>query len=251
MKKTALVTGASRGIGAGIAAALAAENWNLAVCARKPESEGGAVVRELRETFHADVRYYQADISDSADREKLVAAAVADFGAIDALVNNAGVAPRVRADLLDMSEESFDRVLGINLKGPFFLTRLVARHMAERRSGVIVNIGSCSATTASISRGEYCVSKAGVAMMTKLFAVKMAEFGVNVYEIRPGVIASDMTSTVKEKYDRLIAGGLTLQPRWGTPEDIGRAVAMLLRGDLPYSTGQVIDVDGGMGIDRL
>ena len=151
-----------------------------------------------------------------------------------------------------MSEESFDRVMNINLKGPFFLTQRVGRYFAENHiQGVIVNVGSISATVASISRGEYCLSKAGVAMATKLFAVKMAEFGVPVYEIRPGVISSDMTSVVKEKYDKLIANGLTLQPRWGFPEDIGKAVAMLLRGDLAYSTGQVIKVDGGMEIGRL
>ena len=141
--------------------------------------------------------------------------------------------------------------MNINLKGPFFLTQSAGRYFASRKQGVILNIGSCSATVASISRGEYCMSKAGVGMMTKLFAVKMAEFGVNVYEIRPGVIATDMTGTVKAKYDKLIAEGLTLQPRWGEPADIGRAAAMLLRGDLAYSTGTVIDIGGGMEIARL
>ena len=190
--------------------------------------------------------------SKAEDREKLLYAILEMFGSLEALVNNAGVAPQVRCDLLEMSEESFDRVMNINLKGPFFLTQRVGRYFAENHiQGVIVNVGSISATVASISRGEYCLSKAGVAMATKLFAVKMAEFGVPVYEIRPGVISSDMTSVVKEKYDKLIANGLTLQPRWGFPEDIGKAVAMLLRGDLAYSTGQVIKVDGGMEIGRL
>ncbi|MPN25330.1 3-oxoacyl-[acyl-carrier-protein] reductase FabG [bioreactor metagenome] len=191
-------------------------------------------------------------MSAREERELLLRRITEKFGSLEALVNNAGVAPEVRADLLDMSEESFDRVLDINLKGPFFLTQAVGRYFAERKiAGTIVNVGSVSATVASISRGEYCISKAGVAMATKLFAVKMAEFGVPVYEIRPGVIASDMTSVVKAKYDKLIAEGLTLQPRWGEPADIGRAVAMLLRGDLAYSTGQVINVDGGMEIGRL
>ena len=196
--------------------------------------------------------YVQADVSKAEDREMLLYAILVMFGSLEALVNNAGVAPQVRCDLLEMSEESFDRVMNINLKGPFFLTQRVGRYFAENHiQGVIVNVGSISATVASISRGEYCLSKAGVAMATKLFAVKMAEFGVPVYEIRPGVISSDMTSVVKEKYDKLIADGLTLQPRWGFPEDIGKAVAMLLRGDLAYSTGQVIKVDGGMEIGRL
>ena len=181
---------------------------------------------------------YNGDTSDKKDREALLASVIRDFGSFEALVNNAGVAPLVRADLLEMTEESFDRVMNINLKGPFFLSQSAAKIFAERKEGVIVH-------------GEYCISKAGIGMMTKLFAVKMAEFGVNVYEIRPGVISSDMTSTVKAKYDKLIAEGLTLQPRWGEPSDIGKAVAMLLRGDLAYSTGTVIDIGGGMEIARL
>ena len=252
MARTALVTGASRGIGAGIVEKLASEKWNVAVCARKPEDEIAGRCVDLEKKYGVRARYYRADISSGADREALVKNVVADFGALDALVNNAGVAPKVRADILEMTEESFDFVLGVNLKGTFFLSQAVGRYFAERRAGgTIVNIGSCSATVASVSRGEYCMSKAGVAMVTKLFAVRMAEFGVNVYEIRPGVIATDMTSVVKEKYDKLIAEGLTLQPRWGYPEDIAKAVAMLLRGDLGYSTGQVINVGGGMDIARL
>lgn len=247
--KTAIVTGGSRGIGYGIAEALAAENWNLAICARQENSD--AAENLMKKFPSVTVRYYKCDVSDRNDRENLLSAVLRDFGSFDALINNAGVAPQVRADLLEMSEESFDRVMNINLKGPFFLSQSAARYFAARKAGVIVNIGSCSATVASISRGEYCISKAGIGMMTKLFAVKMAEFGVNVYEIRPGVISSDMTSTVKEKYDKLIAEGLTLQPRWGEPQDIGKAVAMLLRGDLAYSTGTVIDIGGGMEIARL
>ena len=166
-------------------------------------------------------------------------------------MNNAGIAPRVRADILKASEESYDRVMEVNLKGPYFLTQAVANWMiAQKREdeafeGCIVNISSISATVASPSRGEYCISKAGVSMATRLWAVRLAEFGIHVYEIRPGIIQTDMTSTVKEKYDRLIAEGLTLQPRWGYPEDVGRAVAALVRG------GQVIMIDGGLTIPRL
>lgn len=252
MSKTALVTGGGRGIGAGIVEALAAEGWNVAFCGRKEEAEFAGRCRELEAKYRVKAAYFRCDVSVREERELLLKRIVETFGALDALVNNAGVAPEVRADLLEMSEESFDRVLEINLKGPFFLTQAVGRYFAANKiAGAIVNIGSISATVASISRGEYCLSKAGVAMATKLFAVKMAEFGVPVYEIRPGVIASDMTSVVKAKYDKLIAEGLTLQPRWGEPADIGKAVAMLLRGDLAYSTGQVINVDGGMEVGRL
>ena len=247
--KTAIITGGSRGIGYGIAEALAAEKWNLAICARQENSD--AAENLMKKFPGITARYYKCDVSDRSDRENLIASVLRDFGSFEALVNNAGVAPQVRADLLEMTEESFDRVMNINLKGPFFLSQSAAKIFADRKSGVIVNIGSCSATVASISRGEYCISKAGIGMMTKLFAVKMAEFGINVYEIRPGVISSDMTSTVKAKYDKLIAEGLTLQPRWGEPGDIGKAVAMLLRGDLAYSTGTVIDIGGGMEIARL
>lgn len=252
MGKTALVTGGGRGIGAGIVDELAAEGWNVAFCGRHEAEAFAERTTELEKRYGVGALYVRADISSRQDREALLAAVLERFGSLEALVNNAGVAPTVRCDLLEMTEESFDRVMGINLKGPFFLTQAVGRYFAEKKiAGVIVNVGSISATVASISRGEYCLSKAGVAMATKLFAVKMAEFGVPVYEIRPGVISSDMTSVVKEKYDKLIAEGLTLQPRWGEPADIGKAVAMLLRGDLAYSTGQVIKVDGGMEIGRL
>ena len=250
--KTALVTGGNRGIGAGIVEKLSSEKWNIVFCGRTEENEVTARIKELEEKYGINAMYVKADISSSADRENLFIRTLEKFGTLEALVNNAGVAPLVRNDLLEMTEESFDRVMNINLKGPFFLTQKIGKYFAENGiKGTIVNIGSISATVNSISRGEYCLSKAGIAMMNSLFAVKMAEFGVNVYEIRPGIISSDMTKTVKEKYDRLIAEGLTLQPRWGMPEDIGKAVAMLLRGDLPYSTGQVIHVGGGMHIARL
>ena len=251
MSKCVIVTGAGRGIGAGIAEKMASEKWNVAICDLKDIADGNAQCAELEKKYGIKARYYRCDISNAADRQATVDAVIADFGAIDALVNNAGVAPRVRADVLEMTEESYDFVMNINLRGSFFLTQLVARHFAERKSGAIVNISSCSATVASVSRGEYCMSKAGVSMATKLWAVRMAEFGVNVYEIRPGIIETDMTSVVKAKYDKLIAEGLTLQPRWGYPEDIAKAVAALLRGDLAYSTGQVINIDGGMNIGKL
>ncbi len=249
--KTAVITGAGRGIGAGIAEKLASEGWNVAICDLKKPEDGAVQCAEIEKKYGVKAKYYLCDISKAECRVNTVNSIIADFGAIDALVNNAGVAPRVRAGLLEMSEESFDFVLGINLKGTFFLSQLVGRHFAERKSGVIVNIASCSATVVSTNRGEYCISKAGVAMVTQLFAVEMAKYGVNVYEIRPGVIATDMTSVVKEKYDKLIAEGLTLQPRWGYPEDIAKAVAMMVRGDIGYSTGQVINVGGGLEVVRL
>ena len=255
--KTALVTGGGRGIGAGIVDALAAEGWGVAFSGRTEEEAMRERLDALRDRFGVEARYYRSDVSDRESRRELVARVVDDFGALNALVNNAGVAPIVRADIMEMTEESYDRVMNINLKGPFFLTQLVANYMAERKKvdskfqGTIVNICSVSATAASVSRGEYCLSKAGVAMATKLWAVRLAEFGVPVYEIRPGIIKTDMTAAVTAKYDKLISEGLTLQPRWGYPEDVGKAVAMLLRGDLPYSTGQSLDVGGGMEIERL
>ncbi len=253
MQKVVLVTGGGRGIGAGIVEKLLQENWQVAFCGRREPAALAERLQELTDRYPGDrVAYWQCDVSREEERAGLLEAILARFGRLDALVNNAGVAPEVRRDLLEMTEESFDRVMGINVRGPLFLTQRIARYFAESGTkGTIVNIGSISATVASVSRGEYCISKAAVAMLTRLFAVRMAEFGVPVYEIRPGVIHSDMTGVVREKYDRLIAEGLTLQPRWGEPEDIGRAVAMLLRGDLAYSTGQVINVDGGMEVQRL
>ena len=251
MGKTAVITGAGRGIGAAIADKLASEHWDVAIFARKPQADGHVQCAEIARKYGVTARYYVCDVSKAEDRQKTVEAIIRDFGGIDALVNNAGVAPKVRAGLLEMTEESFDYVMGVNLKGTLFLSQLVARHFVEKKSGAIVNIGSCSATVVSTNRGEYCISKAGIAMVTQLFAVEMAKYGVNVYEIRPGVIATDMTACVKEKYDRLIAGGLTLQPRWGQPEDVAKAVAMMLRGDIGYSTGQVVNVGGGLEVVRL
>lgn len=249
-----LVTGGARGIGAGIVEELAKKGHNAAFCGRGSAEDAAERLDYLTKTYPGKFKYYQCDISKGEDRERLVSSFLADFGCIDILVNNAGVAPNVRADLLEMSEESFLRVLTINLQGPFFLTQLAAKKIMENKNGkfhCIVNIGSVSADYASINRGEYCLSKAGVAMATKLWAVRLADEGIPVYELRPGVIKSDMTSVVSAKYDKMIAEGLTLQKRWGMPEDIGKAVAMLAEGSLAYSTGQVINIDGGLTIERF
>ncbi len=223
---------------------------------RRAEAEVADAIGELRR-LGAEVLYCQADVADAAGREQMVSSIRKQFGRLDVLVNNAGVAPDVRADLLDATEESFDRLIGINLRGPYFLTQLVARWMVEQRqadgnfSGVVINVSSVSATVASVNRGDYCISKAGVAMATQLWAARLAEYGIQVYEVRPGVIRTDMTSGVVEKYDKLIAEGLTVDPRWGTPEDVGRAVGVLARGELAYATGNVILVDGGLTLPRL
>jgi NAD(P)-dependent dehydrogenase (short-subunit alcohol dehydrogenase family) len=203
----------------------------------------------------------RADVSSSTDRARMVDEVIAAYGRVDLLVNNAGVAPDVRADLLEAGEESFDRLVNVNLKGPYFLTQLVARRMIEQveRGDVhgafgrprVVTVTSVSAYAASPNRGDYCVSKAGLAMMTRLYAVRLAEHGINVYEIRPGVIATDMTGGVKEKYDRMIEQGVWPIRRWGEPADVARAVVSIARGDLPYSTGEVINVDGGFHLRTL
>lgn len=255
-RKVALVTGGTRGIGLGIARSLAQEGCDLAVCGVRAEDAVAPALREL-EGLGAGVLYCRTDISRREARQELVAAARARFGRLDALVNNAGMAPRVRADILEASEESLEEVMRVNLQGPYFLTQAVARWMVEQKrarpgfAGCIVNISSISATVASPTRGEYCLSKAALSMATQLWAVRLAEFGIPVYEVRPGIIATDMTAAVQAKYDRLIGEGLLLQPRWGQPEDVGRAVAMLVRGDLAYSSGQVIMVDGGLTVPRL
>ncbi|MBQ9789699.1 MAG: 3-ketoacyl-ACP reductase [Lentisphaeria bacterium] len=253
-KYNVLVTGGARGIGAGIVRSLAAAGHNVGFCGRAEVGSCDDFLAELKANYSGNFAYFCCDVSNSSDREKLLGDFEATFGSIDALINNAGVAPNVRADLLDMGEDSFDRVLGINLKGPFFLTQAVAKRMLKNSSSnfkCIINIGSVSADYASINRGEYCLSKSAVAMATKLFSVRLADDGICVYEIRPGVIKSDMTGAVSAKYDKMIAEGLTLQKRWGMPDDIGKAVAMLLTGALAYSTGQVINVDGGLTIERF
>lgn len=252
----ALVTGGASGIGLGIARALAAERFAVAVCGRRPEADVADALDGLR-GLGSDPLYVQADVSDLAAHAGLLDAVRARFGRLDVLVNNAGIAPRERRDVLDATPESFDHVLGVNLRGPYFLTQAAARWMIEQETAdpdvarCVVFVTSISATVASVNRGEYCVSKAGLSMAAKLWAVRLAAHGLPVYEVRPGIVASDMTAGVREKYDALIADGLTLQPRWGTPADVGRAVAMLARGDLPYSTGSVVMVDGGLTVERL
>lgn len=253
MKKVALVTGGTRGIGFGVALALAREGFDLAVCGTRPESDVRESVRPLGE----NTLYCQCDVGDTSARARMLAAVREKFGRLDVLVNNAGVTPKQRNDILIATEESFEWVVRTNLQGPYFLTQAVANWMVEQKradenfSGCIVNVSSVSATVASVNRGEYCISKAGVGMATQLWAARLGEFGIPVYEVRPGVIKTDMTAGVQEKYDRMIAGGLLVQPRWGMPDDIGSACAALARGDFPYSTGQVIMVDGGLTLSRL
>lgn len=254
-RRTALVTGGNRGIGFGVALRLAREGWRLALCATREENDCREALDTLRENG-GEVLYCRLDVSDLAAHGPVLERIVERFGAVHLLVNNAGVAPLERRDVLDMAPESYDRVLGINLRGPFFLTQAVARLMLKQRETsdeprTIVNVSSISATVVSISRGEYCLSKAGVSMATQLWAARLAPHGIGVYEVRPGIIATDMTAAVREKYDALIAGGLIPQGRWGTPDDVGATVAMLARGDLPYSTGQVLMVDGGQTLPRL
>jgi NAD(P)-dependent dehydrogenase (short-subunit alcohol dehydrogenase family) len=248
----ALVTGAARGIGAAIATELAANGWDIAVL---DVLEPGETVRAV-ESAGRKALGIAGDVTRGEDRARTLEQIEQAFGRLDALVNNAGVAPKVRADILEADEESYDRVMGINLKGPYFLTQAAANWMIRQRDQrdgwmCIVNIGSMSSYTASPSRGEYCLSKAGVSMATKLWATRLAEFGIGVYEIRPGIIATDMTAGVKEKYDKLIADGLTPIRRWGRPGDVARAVAVCVRGELPFSTGEILNVDGGYHVQRL
>jgi NAD(P)-dependent dehydrogenase (short-subunit alcohol dehydrogenase family) len=256
MKKVALVTGGGRGIGLGISKCLVSLGCDLAVCGVRAEEQVRDTLAELR-ALGADVLYCRADVADREARSEMLSEIRQHFGRLNVLVNNAGVAPKVRADILEATEESFERVMRINLQGPYFLTQAVANWMIAQRSerddfgACIVNISSISATVASPSRGEYCISKAGISMATKLWAVRLGEYHIPVYEIRPGVIKTDMTRPVQSKYDKLIAEGLTVQPRWGCAQDVGQVVAMMVRGDLAYSTGQVIMVDGGMTVQRL
>lgn len=242
MKQLAIVTGVAGGIGFATAKKLSEQGFavlGMDVLPQMPTEVGG------------EFTYLQGDLSQAASREALVAAAVERYGRIDVLVNVAGVAPKVRNDLLEMTEESYDYVMNINTKGTLFLTQAVARVMVKAERGSIVNISSMSAYTSSVSRGEYCISKAGVSMITALFADRLAEYGIAVNEIRPGIIATGMTKTVKAKYDALIEGGLLPIKRWGQPEDVANAVYALCSGALPYVTGQSIDVDGGFHIRRL
>lgn len=255
-RRVALVTGGARGIGLGISKALARDGFDLAICGVRDEKAVSEKMAELQQSG-AQANYCQADISVSDDRQRLVSFVKEKYNRLHVLVNNAGVAPNVRADILEADEESFDRLMRINLKGPYFLTQLAARWMVQQKqadrsfNGCIINVSSISAFVASTTRGDYCLTKAGVSMATRLWASRLGEFGIPVYEIQPGVIKTDMTAAVTEKYDNLIAEGLLVEPRWGTAEDVGRATASLARGDLPYATGNVIRIDGGLGIQRL
>jgi 3-oxoacyl-[acyl-carrier protein] reductase len=254
--RVALVTGAGRGIGRGIALALAARGWAVVINYRG-NAEAAQETARSAEAAGGRALLVQADVAQSADRERLLAETLAAFGRIDLLVNNAGMGPRQRVDLLEVSEASYDEVMAVNLKGPFFLAQAAAKAMiALFGTGMIpapkiVNIGSISAYTTSINRAEYCISKAGVGMMTALLADRLATEGINVYEIRPGIIETDLTSVAKQKYDALIADGLTPIRRWGQPEDVAAAVVAIAEGCLPYSTGEVINVDGGFHLRRL
>jgi 3-oxoacyl-[acyl-carrier protein] reductase len=249
----ALVTGASRGIGRGIAMALAREGYNVVINYAKNAAAAEEVRKEV-EAIGVKAVAVQADIASSPARKRLVNDAWLAFGGIELLVNNAGIAPAVRADILEATEDSFDELINTNLKGPYFLTQLMARRMLDSGRGAackIINITSISAYVASINRGDYCISKAGMAMMTQLFAARLAESGINVYEIRPGVIETDMTGPVKAKYDKLIADGLAPIRRWGVPDDVAKAVIAIAKDLLPFSTGEVINVDGGFHLRRL
>ncbi|MEM9159062.1 MAG: 3-ketoacyl-ACP reductase [Verrucomicrobiota bacterium] len=255
--KIAIVTGGTRGIGFGIASSLAKEGWNLVLNGMRPEEAVSGPLDELR-AIGASVSYARGDIGSVEGRQAILDTAQREAeGSVNLLVNNAGVAPRQRLDILETTEENYDFVVDTNLKGAFFLTQAVAKEMAAAKEAdgsfeaSIVNVSSISATVASVNRGEYCIAKAGLSMMTQLFAVRLGEVGIPVYEVRPGVTKTDMTAGVSEKYDKLIADGLCVTPRWGFPEDVATAVCGLARGDFPYSTGQVIMVDGGLTIPRL
>ena len=284
VNRVALVTGAGRGIGRGIAVALAERGWTVVVNYRGNAEAAAETVRRVEQAGGQGLAV-QADVASAADRERLVETTLRECGRIDLLVNNAGMAPRQRADVLETGEASYDEVMAVNLKGPFFLTQRVAKAMivlieaglfeagkadadgpdgtslgvysspASAYSGwfrpTIVNVGSLSAYTSSTNRAEYCLSKAGVAMMTALYADRLAGYGIHVYEVRPGIIETDMTRGVRERYDSLIAAGLTPIRRWGQPEDVARAVVALAEGALPFSTGEVINVDGGFHLRRL
>lgn len=256
MGKTALITGGSRGIGLGIAIELAKARFDLAINGVRDEEIIEPVLTGLR-AFGVKVIYAQGDISSLKGRNSVFGKVISEFGSLNVLVNNAGIAPKERKDILEATEESYDHVMNVNLKGPYFLTQAFANHMVEQKKAdkdfecCIINVSSVSASVASVNRGEYCMSKAGIAMATKLWAARLGEFDIPVYEIQPGIIKTDMTAGVTEKYDKLFASGLSIQKRWGLPEDIGKVAVAMASGLMPYSTGQVVLVDGGMNVQRL
>lgn len=244
---TAVVTGGSRGIGKGIAEALLNKGFNVIVTARNKGTE----IEELEKVYNEKVIFVSCDISKDEDRKNLASFVKENFGKLDLLVNNAGVAPRERKDILEITPEDFDYLTDINLKGTFFLTQELTPLLTENEKSRIVNISSMSAYTASVNRGEYCISKAGISMITKLFAARLAEYGVSVIEIRPGIIETDMTAKVKEKYEKLIAEGITPTNRMGKPEDVAKCVISVAEGNFDFCTGTVIDCDGGFNVRRL
>ena len=250
MKKTAIITGGAGGIGFATAQQLAADGFNIVIFDIRDESAVRDKIRQLGEAG-SDTMYFRGNIARVDDCYTFAEKVTNRYRKIDVLVNNSGVAPKVRADILETSEESIDDVFGVNIKGTFFMTQAVARRMMEQSDGVIVNISSVSAYASSVNRPEYCMSKAAISMMTVLFADRLAAHGIRVYEIRPGVIRTDMTASVAEKYDRLIAGGVFPIERWGYPEDVAKAVAAFAGGAFPYSTGEVINVDGGFHLRKL
>ena len=254
--KVALITGGSRGIGLGIARKLAAESFSLAINGLRAADEVAPALDELR-GLGAEAVYCRGDVGSAGDRATVVAGALDAFGRIDVLVNNAGMTSPGRLDILEATEDNFDRVIGVNLKGPYFLSQAVARVMIAQKEadpgfrGCMINISSMNSVVVTINRGDYCMSKAGLTMVTQLWAARLAEYDIDCYEIRPGIIATDMTAPVTDKYDKLLAEGLAVEPRWGQPEDIGRVAAAMVRGDLRYATGQAITVDGGVTMVRL
>ncbi len=256
MREVAFVTGGSRGIGKGIAEALARAGFDLAINGMREESAVTEVLEHLK-AYGVDTIYCQGDIGSTEARQQMIQKIRDHYGKLNVLVNNAGVAPKERRDILETSEESYEWVMKTNLQGPYFLTQQAANWMVAQKKAdpqfraSIINVSSISATVASVNRGEYCISKAGMSMMTLLFAARLGEFDIPVYDVRPGVTKTDMTSGVTEKYDKLIAEGLCATPRWGVPEDVGKAVSALAQGYFPYSTGQTIMVDGGLTIPRM
>jgi len=255
------VTGSSRGLGRGIALRLASAGHNVAIHYANNRAAAEETAEACRAAVHGESQKFplvQGQIGLAADRARMMDEVLSAFGQLDALVNNAGIAPRVRADITEATEDAFDEVLAVNLKGPYFLSQLAARYWLAHPgasclpSGYkLIFVSSLSADTASVNRGEYCISKAGLGMVTKLWATRLAEVGISVLELRPGIMATDMTAGVKEKYDKLLAKGIVPQKRWGTPEDVGRAVEAILAGAFPFSTGDVINIDGGFHLKRL
>ena len=256
MNKIAFITGGTRGIGFGVALALGKAGFDLAVNGIRNEVDVTNSLEELR-NLGVNVAYFQGNVAVREDRQAMLDKILSHFGSVNVLVNNAGIAPRERADILHAKEEIWDEVMEINLKGPYFLTQLFANYFVKKKvenplfEASIINISSISAFVASVNRGEYCISKAGIAMATKLWATRLGEYDIPVYEIQPGIIKTDMTAGVVEKYDKLFQEGITLQRRWGLPDDVGKVAAMLAQGNMPYATGQAIKVDGGLHIQRL